>query len=67
MDEGWIQHGKVRARAQDLGIDGGPLYDPEVNYRRVRGKWWDWDRDPDPRPRATRTVDTLSQDASISE
>ena len=28
-----------KAEAQDLGLDGGPLYDPDVNYRRVRGKW----------------------------
>jgi outer membrane protein len=26
-----------RAEARDLGLDGGTLYDPTVNYRRVRG------------------------------
>ena len=54
-----------RAEADDLGLDAGPLYDPAVNYRRVKGKIWDWAKDPDPRPQATRTVDTPPQDASI--
>ncbi len=55
-----------RAEARDLGLDGGPLYDPGVNYKRVRGIIWDWQRDGDPKPRATRTVDTPAQDGSIS-
>lgn len=54
-----------KAEAGDLGLDAGPLYDPEVNYRRVKGKIWDWSFDPDPVPQATRTVDTPPQDASI--
>ena len=54
-----------RAEAEDLGLDAGPLYDPEVNYRRVKRKMWDWAMDPDPKPQATRTVDTPAQDASI--
>ena len=54
-----------RAEADDLGLDAGPLYDPEVNYRRVKGKIRDWAKDPDPQPQATRTVDTSPQDASI--
>ena len=54
-----------RAEAGKLGLGAGPLYDPEVNYRRVKGKIWDWAKDPDPKPQATRTVDTLPQDASI--
>jgi outer membrane protein len=53
------------AEADDLGLDGGPLYDPNVNYRRVRGKWFDWDDDPAPRPQSTRTVDTPAQDGEI--
>ncbi len=55
-----------KAEAQDLGLDGGPLYDPEINYKRVRGKWFDWEFDPDPVARSTRTVDTLPQNGSIS-
>ena len=54
-----------RAEAEDLGLDAGPLYDPEVNYRRVKGQIWDWAFDSDPKPQATRTVDTPAQDASI--
>jgi outer membrane protein len=54
-----------KAEAQDLGLDGGPLYDPNTNYRRVRGKWFDWDDDPAPRPQSTRTVDTPVQDGEI--
>jgi outer membrane protein len=45
-----------QAEAQDLGLDGGPLYDPLGNYRRVAGDWNDWSSDPTPRPMATRTV-----------
>jgi outer membrane protein len=56
-----------RAEAQDLGLDGGPLYDPDVNYRRVRGKWLDWENDPAPVARSTRTVDTPVQDGSIRD
>ncbi|MEM6495060.1 MAG: TolC family outer membrane protein [Pseudomonadota bacterium] len=47
-----------RAEARDLNLDtGGLLYDPVVNYKRVKGKIWDWDRDPEPAPKSTRTVD----------
>ncbi|NQX94567.1 MAG: TolC family outer membrane protein [Erythrobacter sp.] len=47
-----------RAEARDLNLDtGGPLYDPDVNYERVKGKIWDWHRDPEPAPNSTRTVD----------
>lgn len=55
-----------KADARDLGLDGGLLYDPAVNYRRVRGAIWDWARDPDPVARSTRTVDTPAQDGSVS-
>jgi outer membrane protein len=54
-----------QAEAQDLGLDGGPLYDPQVNYDRVRGKAWDWDNDPDPVVQSTRTVDTPAQNPSV--
>src|SRR5256885_8534015 len=45
-----------QAEAQDLGLDGGPLYDPLGNYRRVAGNWSDWASDPRHQPVATRTV-----------
>ncbi len=55
-----------KAEARDLNLDtGGPLYDPEVNYERVRGKMNDWDRDPDPAPKSTRTVDIPPATATI--
>jgi outer membrane protein len=45
-----------QAEAQDLGLDGGPLYDPLGNYRRVAGNWNDWASDPRHPTVATRTV-----------
>lgn len=45
-----------RAEADDLGLDV-QLYDPLVNFDRVRGKLSDWSQDPKPQPVATRTVD----------
>ena len=53
------------AEARDLGLEGGVLYDPETNYKRVRNRIWDWDNDPKPAPVATRTVDTPAQNSSI--
>jgi outer membrane protein len=55
-----------RAEARDLGLDDeGPLYDPVVNYDRVKNKFNDWSFDPDPVTRSTRTVDIPPQDAEI--
>ena len=45
-----------QAEAQDLGLDGGPLYDPLGNYRRVANNWNDWASDPRHPTIATRTV-----------
>ncbi len=45
-----------RAEADDLGLDGGPLYDPTANYERVSRTASDWAQDPTPAPVATRTV-----------
>ncbi len=54
-----------QAEADDLGLDGGALYDPQINAKRVRSHIWDWGADPDPVPVATRTVDTVAQNPSI--
>ena len=55
-----------KAEARDLNLDtGGPLYDPTINYARVRGRFWDWDRDPEPEANSTRTVDIEPADAFI--
>ena len=55
-----------RAEARDLGLEGGPLYDPALHYRQVRGKWFDFDDNPAPVAHSTRTVDTPAQDGDIS-
>ena len=44
-----------QAEADDLGLEGGPLYDPLGNYRRVAGNWNDWASDRRHDPVATRT------------
>ncbi len=54
-----------RAEARDLGLEGGPLYDPQVNYDRVQNQFYDFQSDPNPEPKATRTVDTPAQTADI--
>ena len=55
-----------RAEARDLNLDtGGPLYDPQINYDRVRSRFWDWDRDPKAAPISTRTVDIPAADAKV--
>jgi outer membrane protein len=54
------------AEADDLGLEGGTLYDPMVNYKRVRGKWFDFDFDPAPKAESTRTVDTQAQNANVA-
>jgi outer membrane protein len=45
-----------RAQADDLGLDGGPLYDPDISNRRARTAWTDWNDGKKPEPVATRTV-----------
>ena len=55
-----------RGEARDLGLDSnGPLYDPVVNYDRVRHIVWDWQQDRDPIAQSTRTVDIPAQDGEI--
>ena len=45
-----------QAEAEDLNLDGGPLYDPVLNYNRYSGSWSDWDDGPRPVPVSTRTA-----------
>jgi outer membrane protein len=45
-----------RAEARDLGLDGLTLYDPVLNYKRVRNKISDFADDPAPTTQATRTT-----------
>jgi len=49
-----------QAEADDLGLDGGPLYDPLGNYRSVAGNWNDWST-PRRRP-ATATSTATPQE-----
>jgi outer membrane protein len=44
-----------KAEATDLGLDGGPLYDPAVHYKKVAGDWSDWGGDGTPKAVATTT------------
>lgn len=54
-----------KAEARDLGIEGGPLYDPAVNYRRVKGQIWDWADDPTPQQQTTDTRSIAAADAGV--
>lgn len=45
-----------QAEARELGLEGGPLYDPLGNYRRVAGNWNDWASDRRHPTVSTRTV-----------
>ncbi|MEO0032091.1 MAG: hypothetical protein RIS94_1849 [Pseudomonadota bacterium] len=58
-----------KAEAKDLALDAeignAALYDPNVNYDRVKNTVWDWAHAPDPKPQSTRTVDSPAQDATI--
>ncbi len=53
------------AEYADLGLDGGALYDPNLNYNRVRKNIWDWSNDPNPGPAAKRTIDIPAQTPSV--
>jgi outer membrane protein len=55
-----------QAEADDLGLDGGPLYDPLGNYRRVAGDWNDWSGDPRHNPVATSTVTPQEQPQGVT-
>ena len=57
-----------KAEARDLGLgDEGLLYDPVVNYDRVRGIIWDWQRDPEPEADRSRTVDIPPADGEVPD
>ena len=54
------------AEAKDLGLNGGPLYDPEIHYRRVRNRFLDFGQDlPSPKPVATSTANTPAQSSKV--
>jgi outer membrane protein len=53
------------AEARDLGLEGGALYDPTLNYRRVRNRINDWDSDPEPVPIGTSTANSPAQNSRV--
>src|SRR3546814_12181943 len=56
-----------KAEARDLGLEGGALYDPEVNYRRVKGELWDWADDQAPQQVANDTRSVPAANAGVPE
>lgn len=56
-----------RAEARDLNLEGGALYDPAVNYRRVRNRISDFGTDPAPQPVAPTTRGTPAQGAELTK
>jgi outer membrane protein len=54
-----------RAEARDLQFDTSRLYDPAVNYERVKNRVLQFDREPEPPPVGTTTADTPPQDAAV--
>ncbi len=61
-----LQAAMGRAEARDLGLDGGALYDPVTNYKRVSGKWSDWGSAPDVQPVGTSTRQTPAQTSEVT-
>lgn len=55
-----------RAEADDLGLDGGPLYDPTVHYDRDRRRIGDWTSDRIADPVAGSTAQTPAQTPAVS-
>ena len=54
------------AEAEDLGLDGGPLYDPTIHYAKVRGKLNDFDDGQRAVPVSRSTADTPAQSAVVT-
>ena len=50
-----------QAEADDLGLEGGPLYDPIGDYRRIANQWNDWSSEGRYVPRSTRTVSAAEE------
>ena len=55
-----------QAEADDLGLEGGALYDPLGNYRRVAGDWNDWSGEPRHPTAATSTVTPAEQPQGVT-
>jgi len=55
-----------QAEARDLGLDGGALYDPTLNYKRVRNKISDFGGDGEPDPVASTTAAVPAQTSVVT-
>ena len=55
-----------QAEADDLGLEGGPLYDPLGNYRHVAGDLNDWSTDKRHLPVSTRTVTPAEEPQGVT-
>ncbi|MCW3847682.1 TolC family outer membrane protein [Sphingomonas sp. LB-2] len=55
-----------KAEAEDLGLDGGPLYNPVEHYDRVNHSWSDWSDGPDATTTGTRTNETPYQNPDVT-
>jgi outer membrane protein len=55
-----------QAEARDLGLEGGVLYDPLTNYKRVRNQINDFGGDGEPDAVAPTTADTPAQNATVN-
>jgi len=53
------------AEARNLGLDGGALYDPTANYKRVKGWIGDWSEQPNYTPKGTRTTGPTPTDPDV--
>lgn len=53
------------AEARDLNLEGASLYDPTLNYKRVRNRFNDFGGDGEPDAVATSTAGTPAQDATV--
>ncbi len=54
------------AEAEDLGLDGGPLYDPTIHYAKVRGKLNDFDDGQRAQPVSSSTAGSPAQTAVVT-
>jgi len=55
-----------KAEAEDLNLDGGPLYDPTVSYKKSRGSFSDWSSGPEATTTGSRTNQTPAQNPTVT-
>ncbi|WP_420382226.1 TolC family outer membrane protein [Novosphingobium sp.] len=55
-----------RTQAKDLGLDGGPLFEPDLRDREMRSESWNWGQDPMPNHASPDPGDPSYSESSIS-